>query len=152
MMQNQPHTLTLYDHTLLTKFSYCNVGDQIHIQLIYTMFLSMICTVQGVRARRLPESFKSTRYIVYAMYTNIIIQIVFITLFNVQRQDRHLQTYVLIFTLVISHLSILLIMHTQRIINLLNRKENNAMVVRQQISSCMSKQSASLVLGHLQSK
>ena len=138
-MQQIPQIEIIYDHEKLIKFHYCNFGDQLHAQIIYTMFLSILSAVQGVRARRLPEAFKSTRYIIYAMYSNVVLNVVFLTLYNIHHNNKYRQVYVLAFTLFLSNILILLIVYTQRVLDLLNHKKNNVTFIRQQISSNMSK-------------
>ena len=123
------------------KFSYCNFGYHLQIQFGYAFLLSVVCSAQSIlRARHLPDTFKSTRYIIYAMFTNLMIMLVFYIVYNVQRGNRFLQIYVLGYAAVSSNYALLLIVHSNRIVGIFDRTRNTKTVVRQQIQINIQKQ------------
>ena len=140
LVKDIPEISMVMDHEELTRFRYCDLGNHLQIQYIFITFLSIICTLQSLRARRLPEYFKSTRFIVYAMYTNLVTMVVFFTLFNIQHKNKYLQTYILVFVTNLANLFILLIVHTSRVFSILDSRRNNQNNLRMLVQENIKKQ------------
>ena len=77
-------------HPLVTEYTnekklqrsiYCNTDTHIHIQVIYLIFMAVICIIQGLRARTLPENYSETNSIVIAMFFTIVILTVYFPIY-----------------------------------------------------------------------
>jgi len=128
------------DHSELNRFTFCDFGEHIQFQFVYTLILSFACAVQSARARRLPELFKNTRFIIYAMFTNLITMLVFFTLFRTQRKNARRRAYVLAFSASITNALILTIVHSSRVYNIFDSRTNNTKFLRHHVQANLKKQ------------
>ena len=138
--RRQPSVVSVLNHTELSRFTFCDFGEHIQVQFIYSLLLSFACATQSARARRLPEFFKSTRFIIYAMFTNLITMLVFFTLFHTQRENARRRAYVVAFAASISNASILTIVHSSRVYSIFDSRTNNTKFLRHHVQANLKKQ------------
>ena len=139
---SQPYVIHYVD--TFTRFQYCSFGNHLQVQYIYVIFLSIVCTVQSFRARRLPESFKSTRFILYAMFTQLMIMFSMFTLYHTQNQDKYRQVYVLMYATIMTNCIVMGVVHANKVFDVMNKNTNNALHVRSHIQRNIKKQQKSI--------
>ena len=132
----------ILDMKVYERFRACDNGNNFQAQFILLVVLSLVCTMQSVRARRLPEYFKNTRFVVYAMYTNVMVMVVFFTLFNVKAEDKYTQSFFTVYTAHFSNGVILVAMHTSRVLNMMDGRKNTAIHLRGKVRRNIEKQQA----------
>jgi len=70
----------------------CGVSTfSIIMSLVYNMILIILCTVQAVKARKIPENFNEAKYIGFTMYSTCIVWLAFIPIFFGTNHDYQVQ-------------------------------------------------------------
>ena len=76
--------ISLLDANVMQRNMYCNSHLHFHCQVVYIILLLLFCNIQGYRARRLPESFKETKVIIYGSFISIVCLLLIFPLFYSQ--------------------------------------------------------------------
>ena len=74
----KPDTIYVLQHNDVLVLK-CGAGQiAIIVSLTYNIFLIIICTVYGIKTRKIPQNFNEAKYIAFTMYSTCIVWLAFI--------------------------------------------------------------------------
>lgn len=82
LMQSQNGIKTFQNQENLTIKIICGNGNLLLLQMIYVLFITLLCMVQAFRARKLPTFFNEAKYILYAAFGSFVISTMSGLLYN----------------------------------------------------------------------
>ncbi|XP_057297598.1 G-protein coupled receptor family C group 6 member A-like [Hydractinia symbiolongicarpus] len=97
---------------------YCSSEKHLQVQIGLALITSLLCVIQGFRARHLPENFNETKYITFSTFTSTLILLTLFPL-HYSQQDNRGKTVVNVFVLLVTNLVCFCIMHVKKVVVLL---------------------------------
>ena len=119
-----PKINAVLDKNNMSRSISCNTDFQLHIQLIYSVSICIMCALRSFRARTLPSCFSETRFISYSTFTfSLVILCTFPVYYT--RQDVALRTAVNCITISCASLLMLLVTYGYKMFIIYLRPDKN---------------------------
>ena len=112
------------DETSMTDQVACNTFSINITQKIYTSLIILACMVQAVRARKLPQNYNETKFIAFAMFSALIIQLISMPLM-ISSETEVRSVLIECIMMFLSNLLLLLILFGYKVVIILFQSEKN---------------------------
>ena len=123
LTQVPPKIICDRNNSTLSRLTYCNTDNHLKVQIIFLIFISTVCIIQGLRARQLPENFKETKFITFAMFTSNLMLILIFPLD--QNQTIEHKTAIHLLMLLLSNVFLICVLYGCKLYILLLRPDLN---------------------------
>ncbi|XP_057308221.1 uncharacterized protein LOC130646099 [Hydractinia symbiolongicarpus] len=73
------------DNNVMKRYFYCSTDNNVLIHAVFLLCLSITCNVQGFRARKLPQNFNETKFILYGTFVFSLVMVMLFPLYYSQQ-------------------------------------------------------------------